>query len=151
MSKKGPSLREVLLSAVKWVPDAWTADERLNTTGLQRYFKDQGHPISQPTLHRLLVGTSSKPRKLQPETIEALHAVLKIPRSMLRGDPMSADTERATLQYGLDVFLLAQKIAELPPTFRNAINTQIDEWLKRETHLKKSPDDSVVSMTRRSS
>ena len=144
-------MREVLLAAVKWVPEAWTADGRLNTTGLSGHFTEHKYPLSQPTLHRLLVAEQKKPRRLHPDTVEALHAVLKIPRSMLRGEPMSADTERAILQHGLDVFLLAQKLAELPPSYREVLNKQVDEWLKREADLKKASEpSSVVSITRRS-
>lgn len=143
-------LRDLVLAAVKWVPEAWTADERLNTTGLGRHFEKQGYPLSQPTLHRLLVAKQEKPRELKPETIEALHAVLKIPRNLLRGEPMGADTERAISQFGLDVYLLAQKLGELPEEYRKILNNQVEEWLRQQRTLKKSADDAnIIPITRR--
>ena len=156
MNKKGPSLGEILLAAAKWVPGVWTAEGNLNRTALSRYFEDQGHPLSQPTLHRLFADKTpvdkKSPRKLSPETVEAVHAVLKIPRSMLRGEPMSADTERAITQFGLDVFLLAQRIAELPFEYRENLVAQIDERLKREADLKKALEaGTVIPINRRSS
>lgn len=153
MNNKGPSLREILLSAVRYVPGVWTAEGKLNRTALSRYFENQGHKLSQPTLHRLFEEPVKRsPRKLAPETIEAVHAVLKIPRGMLRGEPMSADTERAITQFGLDVFLLAQKLVELSPEYRSTLTAQIDERLKLEASLKKALESgTVIPINRKSS
>lgn len=145
MIKKGPSLREALEAALQWIPDARMANGRPNTSALERHFEKKGAPLSQSTLHRLFADKSDKPRKLDAKTIEALHAVLKIPRSILRGEAMSADTERAMVQYGLDVFLLAQKIAELPVPTRELISRQIDELLIHEQDLKKSFESGNVT------
>lgn len=142
-------MRDLLLSGAKFVPGVWNAEGNLNSTALSRYFEAQGHPISQPTLHRLLSDKRS-PRTISAETIEALAEVLRIPRSLLRGEQMSADTERAITQFGLDVFLLAQKIAGLPPEYRDTLNYQIDERLKREMDLKKALENgSVIPITRK--
>lgn len=150
MSKKAPSFTEILDAAARSVPDLWSSDGELVLSRVADYLKKKGHPVSQPTLHRHYTGSREKPRKLDSRVVEAFHAVFKVPRSMLRGDPMSADTERAIVQWGLDVFLLAQKIAELPSSTRDSINRQIEDLLQREAELKKAYEGSSVTPIRRS-
>jgi hypothetical protein len=151
MSKKAPSFKEILDAAARSVPDLWSSDGGLVLSRVAEYFKKKGHPVSQPTLHRHYTGDRERPRKLDSRVVEAFYAVFRVPRSMLRGEPMSADTERAVVQWGLDVFLLAQKIAELPSPTRDLINRQIEDLLQREAELKKAYESAgVVPISRRS-
>lgn len=143
MPTKGLTFRELLTAAAKSVPELWTQDGELNLTAVARYCAKKGQKISQPTLHRHFEG--SKHKELSQGTIDAISKVFRIPRNLLRGEPMAAEFEKLLTDYKLSTLLLAQKIELLPESVRRNILNQIEDALEREEQLKRAYSQSNIT------
>lgn len=139
MNKKKLTFPEVVTAAAKSVPELWDQDGKLNLSAVARYYKRKGHPVTQATLHRLFNGKHGEPSK---KVIEATHNVLRVPRSLLRGDPMAADVEEILGRYPLSTILLAKRLEDLPPTTRKRILEMIEEAYEKEEQLRKLMQDA---------
>lgn len=134
MPKKQPTFRELVEAAAKAVPEVWDHDEAINLSALSRYYKKKGHSVSQATLSRLFHG---KHKAASNEVVEATHAVLRVPRSMLRGDPMAADVEEILGRYPLSTLLLAKRLEDLPSSSRRRILEMIEEAYEKEEQIRR--------------
>lgn len=132
MAKGGYSFRELLTQAAGLVPGLVNDDGKVNLTAVARYTEKRGHPVSQPTIFRHFNAPADKRPKMESETIEALHLVFGIPKSMLRHEKMDADTQEALARFPLSTILLAEKIEALPPPLRRSVLLHIEELLRRE-------------------
>jgi hypothetical protein len=120
--------------AARLIPWVWNADGQLNLTALARYYEEKGHPVSQPTLHRLFEGK----HKPSDGVILATELVLRVPRSILRGEPMAADYDKLLGNQRLSTILLAQKLEELPKSVRDPILQLIDNEITKQEQLAKA-------------
>jgi hypothetical protein len=134
MPKKHLSFKELVEAAAKAVPEVWDDDDVINLSALSRYYKKKGHPVSQATLSRLFNGKHKAPRA---DVVEATHVVLRIPRSMLRGDPMAADVEEILGRYSLSTLLLAKRLEDLPSSSRRRILEMIEEAYEKEEQIRR--------------
>lgn len=148
--KKGIPFADIVTAAAKSIPELWDGDGKLNLTAVARYYERRGHPVTQPTLHRLFSGKHGQPSS---RVIEATHRVFpQVPRSLLRGDPMSSDLERLLTDYNLSTLFLAKKLEALPPRVRSNILNQIENEFEREEQLRKAIEaGSVTTIESRSS
>lgn len=139
MSKKKVPFRELVEAAAKAVPEVWDDDRTLNTSALSRYYKRKGHYVSQPTFSRLFDGTHEAASE---RVIKATHAVLRVPLSLLRGEPMAADVEELLGRYPLSTLLLAKRLEDLPPTSRRRILEMIEEAYEKEEQIRRLAESS---------
>lgn len=139
------TFREVLEAAAKPYPALWKSDGTLNSTALARYYKSKGHPVAQGTLHRLLHG---KHKEVSKETAEATTAVFRVPKHLLRGEPVSSELEKLLTDYKLSTLLLAQKIESLPKDAYQSIVDHLNSLLEREERLKQLRPDNVTPIDR---
>lgn len=146
MNKKKLTFGEIVTAAAKSVPELWDQDGNLNLSAVARYYEKKGHPVSQATLHRLFNGKHGEPSS---RVIESTHKVLRVPRSLLRGDPMAADVEEIFGRYPLSTILLAKRLEELPAKTRKRIFEQIEEAFEQEEKLQKLLHESpnITSIT----
>jgi hypothetical protein len=144
---KGIPFADIVVAAAKSIPELWDQDGNLNLAAVARYYKRKGHPVTQPTLHRLFSGKHAQPSS---RVIEATHHVMRVPRSLLRGDPMGADLERLLTDYHLSTLLLAKKLEALPQRARDNIYGYIENELDREEQLRRAIDSGSVSSIDRS-
>lgn len=146
--KKKLTFAEIVTAAAKSVPELWDQDGKLNLSAVARYYVRKGHPVTQATLHRLFKGKHGEPSK---RVIEATHHVLRVPRSLLRGDPMAADVEEIFGRYPLSTLLLAKRLEELPAKSRQRIQEMIEEAFEKEEELRRALQASpnVLPMTER--
>lgn len=135
------SFRDVIEAAAKPYPSLWKSDGTLNSTALARHYKSKGHPVAQGTLHRLLKG---KHKEVSKETVEATCAVFRVPKHLLRGDPVSAELEKLLVDYKLSTLLLAQKIESLPPDAYQSVVNHLNSLIEREEQLKQLRPDNVT-------
>lgn len=140
--RKGIPFAEIVTEAAKSIPEVWDADGNLNLAAVARYYKRRGHPVTQPTLHRLFSGKHAQPSS---RVIEATHHVMRVPRGLLRGDPMSADLERHLLEYKLSTIFLARKLESLPQRVRDNIYNQIETAFEQQEQLQRAIDAGSVS------
>lgn len=147
MAKKKVTFREAVEAAAKAVPDVWDDDGAINLSALARYYGRKGHPVSQATLHRLFHGKHGAP---STKVVEATHAVLRVSRSLLRGEPMAADLEELLGRYPLSTLLLAKRLEDLPPTSRRRILEMIEEAYDKEEEIRRLAEISpnVTSIKR---
>lgn len=134
MTKKKVPFQEIVEAAAKAVPEVWDPDGAINLSALSRYYDRKGHYVSQPTLSRLFTGKHKAP---SAEVIEATHLVLRVPRSMLRGDPMATDVEELLGRYPLSTVLLAKRLEDLPATSRRRILEMIEEAYEKEEQIRR--------------
>ena len=136
-----------MTAAAKSIPELWDGDGKINLTAVARYYERKGHPVSQPTLHRLFSGKHSQPSS---RVIEATHMVLRVPRNLLRGDAMGGDLERTLADFNLSTLFLAKKLESLPRRIRENIYNQIETALEHEEQLQRAIDQgsSVTSFER---
>jgi hypothetical protein len=133
MARQTPSFKELVEAAARPHRELWRGD-KLNLGALSRRYKAQGHPLSEASLSRIFRGL----QEVGPETIEATHHALGIPKALLRGEPMSADVERLLTEYKLSTLLLARRLESLPKEEYYAIVEHIDRVLQREERLKEA-------------
>jgi hypothetical protein len=133
MPRKQLTFGEVVEAAAKAVPEVWDDDGEINLSALSRYYGRKGHPVSQATLHRLFHGKHGAP---STKVVDATHAVLRVSRSLLRGEPMAADLEELLGRYSLSTLLLAKRLDELPPPTRRRILEMIEEAYDKEEQLR---------------
>ena len=147
MQKKKLPFREIVEAAAKAVPEVWDGDGSLNLSALSRYYKRKGHYVSQPTFTRLFKGQHKSP---SADVVEATHAVLRVPRSLLRGEPMAADVEELLGRYPLSTLLLAKRLEDLPATSRRRIFELIEEAYDKEEQIRRLAEISpnVTSIKR---
>ena len=143
MRHKGLSFREILDSATRLVPRLRKSDGSINLSAVSSHCKEHGHPVSQSTLYRHYWGEQDA-RELSQETIDALCLVFRLPRSLLEGDAIGADMEKALTKVSLETLLLAEKIQRLPMKARDNLLNQVEEILDREEQLKRAFEDSNV-------
>lgn len=134
MSKKKITFREIVEAAAKAVPAVWSDDGQINLSELSRYYDRKGHPVSQATLHRLFHGKHGAPSS---RVVDATNAVLRVPRSLLRGDPMAADIDELLGRYPLSTILLAKRLEDLPPVTRKRILEMVEEAYDKEEQLQR--------------
>lgn len=134
MPRKQLTFREIVEAAAKAVPEVWDDDGTINLSALSRYYDKKGHYVSQPTFSRLFKGTHKAP---SAEVVAATHAVLRVPRSLLRGDPMAADVEELLGRYPLSTLLLAKRLEDLPATSRRRIFEMIEEAYDNQEQLRR--------------
>lgn len=139
MNKKKLTFAEIVTAAAKAVPELWDQDGKLNLSAVARYYRRKGHPVTQATLHRLFKGKHGEPSN---RVIEATHVVLRVPRSLLRGDPMAADLEEILGRYPLSTILLAKRLEDLPIKTRQRIQELIEEAFEKEEQLRRAMQDS---------
>lgn len=144
------SFKEILEAAAKPFPKLWNAEGKLNLAAVARLYKDKGYPVSQPTLYRLCTGQH---KEVSKETIDATYHVFGVPRSMLRGESMSADMEKLLADYRLSTLLLAQKLESLPAEDYQNIVAQIERAAEQRERLERamasSPNVTVLERPRR--
>lgn len=138
MGRSRYSFRELLTQAAGLVPGLVNDDGKVNLTAVARYSEKRGHAVSQPTLFRHFNAPADKGPKMDSGTVEALHLVFGIPRSMLRHEEMDADTQETLARYPLSTILLAEKIEALPPPLRRSVLLHIEELLRREDEHRQS-------------
>lgn len=147
VTNKGIPFADIVTAASKSIPEVWDQDGKLNLAALSRYYARKGHPVTQPTLHRLFSGKHAQPSS---RVIEATHYVMRLPRSLLRGDPMSVDLERLLTDYNLSTLLLAKKLESLPQRVRDNIYNYIETEIEREDQLRRAIDSGSVASIERS-
>jgi len=133
---RAPTFRELIDAVASLSPDMTKADGDVNLAAVARYCANMGHPVSQPTLYRHYHKSAHSESKLDDETVNALNHALGIPKVLLRGEPMDADTKEALTRFPLSTYLLAQKIQTLSPTVRESLLQHIDKLLQDETNRK---------------
>lgn len=141
------SFKEILEAAAKPFPQLWNAEGKLNLAAVARLYKERGYPVSQPTLFRLCTG---KHKELSTETIDATHHVFRVPRSMLRQEPMTAEMEKLLADYRLSTLLLAQKLEGLPKEDYQNIVAQIERAHEQRDRLERAMSNSNVTVLDRS-
>lgn len=137
------SFREILEGAARSIPGLWTADDKLNLSAVARYYQKRGYPVTQPTLQRLYKGTH---KTLSKATIDATHLVFRVPKAILRGEPMRPEMEELLADYKLSTLLLAQKIESLPKEARDSILGQIEVFLDQKDQLTRAFQGNVTSI-----
>lgn len=146
MTGEGIPFAEIVRAAAKSVPELWDQDGNLNLAAVARYYKRKGHPVTQPTLHRLFSGKHGQPSN---RVIEATHQVMRVPRSLLRGDPMGADLDRLLTDYNLSTLFLAKKLESLPQRVRENIFNQIETAIEHEEQLRRAIDSGSIASIER--
>jgi len=143
MAKEIPNLtfRQLIEAAAKPYRELWKGDGKLSLGALARRYTAKGHPLSEASLSRILRGR----QEVGEQAIEATHLALGIPRNLLRGEPMSAEIEKALTDYKLSTLLLAQRLESLPKDEYYALNEQIERILEREKLLKEAMRSSNVT------
>jgi hypothetical protein len=126
------TFREIVEAAAKPYRELWKSDGTLNSTALARYYKKKGHPVAQGTLHRLLTG---KHKEVSKETADATHEVFRVPKHLLRGEPVSAELEKLLTEYKLSTLLLARRIESLPKDAYQSVVDHLESLLDREERL----------------
>lgn len=112
--------------AASLIPGLLDDDGEPNSTAIAEYCKNNGHDVSQPTIHRHL-NPRDKPRALSDEIAKALSAVFGVPERIWKGEPLSDDEVRMLTQVGLPALLLAQKIQSLSPRETTKLLTLVEE------------------------
>ena len=146
---KAPTFRELIEAAAKPYRELWRGDGTLNLAALRRHYADRGHPLSDASLSRIF----SDKQRPGADAIEATHLVFRIPRSILRGEPVSAEMEKTLTDFKLSTLLLAQKIEALPKDDYYVVMQHIERAL--ETHerlqeaLKTSPNVTLIERRKR--
>lgn len=138
-TKKKMTFREIVEAAAKAIPEVWDDDGSINLSALSRYYKRKGHYVSQPTFSRLFEGKHKEP---STAVIEATHAVLRVSRSFLRGEPMATDVEELLGRYSLATLLLAQRLEGLPSISRRRILEMIEEAYEKEEQIRRLAESS---------
>lgn len=142
MNTRTYTIRELLEAAAKGYPSLWKVDGSLNLNAVARFLKQHGHPISQPTLLRLSEGEHEEPKG---ETVEALHSVFRIPRNMLRGEPMTAELEQLLVKYPLATLFIAERLARLPKEDFENICRLIETATEKNEQLRRAQRDGNVT------
>jgi hypothetical protein len=88
--------------------------------------------LSEASLSRIL---RSK-QEIGEKAINALHHTLGVPKSLLRGEPMSSDLEKALTESRLSTLILARRIEDLPKDEYFALVEQIARIEEREKRMK---------------
>lgn len=132
------TFKELLEAAAKPHASLWSSDGRLNLGAVASYYEAKGHPVSQPTLWRTCTGkTEPKDR-----TIEATYQVFGIPKHLLRGEPVTAESEELLSHYHVSTLLLARKLESLPKEAYHAIMEQVEIMLAKEQQLRKAIENA---------
>jgi hypothetical protein len=130
MAKQPRTFKDLIEAAARPYKELWRGD-KLNLGALARRYKAKGHPLSEASLSRILRGL----QEVGPDTVEATHHALGIPKALLRGEPMSPDAEEALANYRLSTILLAQRLESLPKEDYHAIVEQVERALEHKRRL----------------
>lgn len=129
---KKMTFKEVIDEAVKPYPTLLKPDGKtVNFSALARLYEERGHPITNSTLWRTYNG-ETKPSE---STIDATHEVWRLPKSLIRGEPMTAEMEEVLTKYSLSTLMLAAKIERLRPREYQNLIRHIDLALEAQEQL----------------
>jgi hypothetical protein len=146
MAGRTLTFKELIEAAALPHRELWKGDGQLNLTALAEHYKKKGHPISGASFSRIFDGTQQPKEK----TIDATHFVFRIPRSILRGEPVSAEMEKTLTDFKFSTLLLAQKIETLPKDDYYVIMQQIERALDNAEKLREAmKSGNVASIDRR--
>lgn len=134
MAGRTLTFKELIEAAAKPYRELWKGDDRLNLGALAKLYEKKGYPLSQASFSRIFSGIQ-EPGDL---AIEATHAVFRIPRSILRGEPVSAEMERLLTDFKVSTLLLAQKIESLPKDDYYVIMQSIERALDNADKLREA-------------
>lgn len=112
----------------------WKSDGELNLGEIARVSKARGYPLSEASLSRILRGL----QEVGDRAINAVHHTLGIPKSLLRGEPMSSDLEKALTETRLSTLMLAKRIEDLPKDEYYALVEQVARIEERENRMKEA-------------
>jgi hypothetical protein len=119
----------------------WKDDGDLNLGELARQCEAKGYPLSEASLSRIL----RNKQEIGERAINALHRTLDIPKSLLRGEPMSSDLEKALTESRLSTLMLAKRIEDLPKDEYYALVEQVARIEERERRMKEALRNSNVT------
>jgi hypothetical protein len=138
---------EALEAAAKPYRELWRDNGKLSLAGLRRHYDDRGHPVSDASLSRIFAGKQAPGE----DVIEATHRVFGIQKGILRGEPVSAEMEKALTDYRLSTLLLAQRLESLPKDDYYLIAQAIDRALEHQKKLREALETSpnVTQIDRR--
>jgi hypothetical protein len=124
----------LLKEAAKPFRNMWKPDGELNLGEIARVCKARGYPLSEASLSRILRGL----QEVGDKAINAVHHTLGIPKSLLRGEPMSSDLEKALTETRLSTLMLAKRIEDLPKDEYYGLVEQIARIEEREKRVKEA-------------
>lgn len=139
------TFKQLLEAGAKPFPSLWH-DGRLVASRVARFCSERGHPVSQATLSRHL---TAKHGSIDDITVDALEAVLRIPRAMLRNEPLTPRMEELLKRYPLEVILLAEQLNSLPPEEFGPIASFIEQASKRVAAQKTPPPSPTIDKLRK--
>lgn len=145
MPHRKPPFRDLIEAAAKPHRELWKSSGELNLGALARYYEQRGHGVSQASFSRIFAGLQ------QPgeDTIDATHHVFRIPREILRGEPLSSEMEDLFTKYKLSTLLLAQKIESLPKDDYYLLCQQMERALENAEKLRQSLKNNNITDIRR--
>lgn len=76
--------------------------------------------------------------------LDATYAVFKIPKNLLRGEPMSADMEKTLIRFQWSTVLLAERLENLPKEDYYTISQQIDRAEENQRKLREALETGGV-------
>jgi hypothetical protein len=146
MPQRKTTFRDLIEAAARPHRELWKGSGELNLGALSRFYKQKNHEISQASFSRIFAG------KQEPgdDTIEATHRVFRIPRALLRGEPVGADMDHLLTNYKMSSILLAQKIEALPKDDYYLITQQIERALERDEKVREALKSGNVTPLHRS-
>jgi hypothetical protein len=146
MSQRKTTFRQLIEAAARTHPGLWKGNGTLNLGALERFYTKQGYPISQASFSRIFRGKQD----VGPDVITATYHALKIPLSLLRNEPVSAEMERSLSKFELHTILLAQRLEELPKDDFYLICKQIEHAEENAKKVREALKNSNVTTLHRS-
>jgi len=127
------TFREALEAAAKPHRELWR-DGKLSLAGLRRHYAKRGHPVSDASLSRIFRG------KQEPgeDIIEATHRAFGLEKSILRGEPVSAEMAKALTDFKYSTLLLAERIESLPKDDYYVIMQHIERAIENNDRLQQA-------------
>lgn len=109
MAKATPTFKEILEAAAKPYAKLWN-NGKLSPNALAKFYQDKKCKVSSASFSRILAGKQD----IGESVIDATSSVFRISKSMLRGEPLTADMERSLSESRLSTLFLARRIEDLP-------------------------------------
>lgn len=145
MPGRSLTFKELIEAAARPHRELWKGDDQLNLSALAEHYRKKGHPISGASFSRIFDGLQEPKEKV----IEATYYVFRIPRSILRGEPVSAEMEKTLTDFKFSTLLLAQKIESLPKDDYYVIMQQIERALDNAEKLREAMKSGNVTSIER--